>query len=59
VFEVEGLKGVGVGAIAPTPYFISSRLRRLRAIGFEVEVGSLLVHKLTTPVQRIKGRSFL
>jgi hypothetical protein len=30
-----------VRAIAPTPYFISSRLRRLRAIGFEFGVRSV------------------
>jgi hypothetical protein len=41
VAEVEGLKGKGVGAIAPTPRFLSLRLRKWRAIGFEVGVRSV------------------
>jgi hypothetical protein len=39
VAEVEGLKGKGVGAIAPTLCFLSLRLRKWRAIGFELGLG--------------------
>jgi hypothetical protein len=41
-----------------TTQFHPFEVEGVRAIGFEFEVRLLIVHKLTTPVQRMRGRSF-
>jgi hypothetical protein len=59
VAEVEGLKRGRWGRSRSTHCSISLGLKEWRAIGCEFGVRLLLVHKLTTPVQRMRGRSFL